>query len=146
MCLYEENITVRIGSATGALTMISNIVGHVDGPAFHSARNELNRLQRANSSHWFQISMQANTVEQTFVNNYLSILTALTKNWTKEQAHIVWMTTKNKNNYSLASKQLGISVSSLTEKLKVARFEEYLDAWSYLEQHFNISENISLLE
>ena len=89
-CWKERHIKVRISAVVGELSSVSSDRNKADGPAFHKAIQEIEDMRAEKSDHWFQVSMLTNTIAQPLIDGLLSLLTALTKEWTEKQRELVW--------------------------------------------------------
>ena len=135
MGLYEEDVRVRICAAVGELSVVSAERNKADGPAFYCALNRIEELRKADSDHWFQVSMLIDSMAQPLVDGLLQILTALTKDWTQKQATVVWTMIRCENKQSLVSKKLGIKPPVVSRHLKAAQYDAYQAAWTGLERY-----------
>jgi len=127
-----EKTTIRISVALGHLTVTSEDRNKTDGPAFHTAFANLEKLKKRESTHWLQVSFDIGSLAQSLVDSHLALMTALTEGWTDKQREIVWAMEKYGSMQKVVGKQLGISPSVVNKQLKAANYEAYRQAWEGL--------------
>lgn len=132
----EQQIRVRLSAVMDDLSIVSSNRNDADGKAFHIAVQKIDELRQNKSDHWFQVSMVTNTIAQPLVDGLLSLITALTKEWTEKQANVVWAMMECSNQQNLVSKKLDVAPSVVNKQLKAAQYEAFHEAWSNLEQFF----------
>lgn len=149
-CVYiEKRVRLRISIATGQLTTMSTISDECDGPAFHTASKELNELKklykpletrkRTNdrmSLPWFQIRIKTGEPSELLINSLLSMLSLLTQTWTEKQTETVW-TAQELMQQKLVAKKMNVSVPTVSNQLRAARYSEYVQAIESIKQFFS---------
>jgi len=127
-----EKTKVRISVVLGPLTVTSDDRNVTDGPAFHTAFANLEKLKMCKSTHWLQVSFDIGSLAQSLVDSHFALMTALTEGWTDRQREIVWATEKHGGRQKVVGKLLGIPVSVVSKQLKAANYEAYRRAWEGL--------------
>jgi len=131
--IYRVDKTkVRISIAMGQLSVTSSDRNVTDGPAFHTALDNIEMLKANKSSHWFQVTFDVGTIGKALVESQMGLLSALTEGWTDKQREVVWAMEAYDNQPKLVSKHLGISVSVVQKQLRAASFDVYQQAWKAL--------------
>lgn len=137
----ERGLTVRISAVMDELSVVSADRNKADGPAFHKASYEIEEMKKIGSDHWFQICIQTKTIAQPLVASLMSLLAAITKEWTEKQRDIVWAMSDYSDDVSLVGKRLQIAKSVVKKQLKSAYFDAYRKAWADLEQYLIAAED-----
>ena len=126
-------IRVRVSAVIGELTVVSGDRNKSDGPAFHRAVAEIDRLRERKSDHWLQVSVVTGTDAQPLVDGLLTLLSALTERWTDKQREIVWaMMQVDDGTQKAAAEQLAISPPAVHKQLQAANYSAYVEAWQAL--------------
>ena len=134
-------IKVRICAVVDELSTINTNRDKADGPAFHKAIQEIDRMRANKSDHWFQVSIITNTIVQPLIDSILRFLATLTEDWTEKQKEIVWAMSDYSNLQILVSRNMGVSTPTVSKQLKSANYEVYSKAWFGLEEYFVASED-----
>ena len=136
-----EKTAIRISVVLGQLTVTSDDRNVVDGPAFHTAFANLEKLKMRESSHWLQVSFDIGSLAKSLVDSHIALLTALTEGWTERQREVVWAMERYSGSQKLVGKQLNIPPSVVSKQLKAANYEAYRQAWEGLTDYLiNIDE------
>lgn len=130
-----EKTTVRISVVMGRLTSTGLNRDEADGPAFHKALEDLEKMKERKSDHWLQVSFDTNSLAQPIVESQLRLLTALTEGWTDRQREIAWEMESRSMQQKLVGKALGISSSVVHKQLRAANYDAYHLAWHSLEDY-----------
>jgi len=147
-----EKTKVYISVAMGQLTITSEDHNDADGPAFHTAFANLEKLKARKSDHWLQVSFEINQLAQSLIDSHFGLLTALTEGWTERQHEIVWAMEQYGKMQKVVSKQLGIAQSVVSKQLKAANYDAYVNAWEGLTEflvnidEYTTSEDKTLVE
>ena len=134
-------IKVRICAVVDELSTINTNRDKSDGPAFHKAIQEIDRMRASKSDHWFQVSIITNTIAQPLIDSILLFLATLTEGWTEKQRETVWAMSDYSNLQVLVSRKIGVSTPTVSKQLKSANYDAYSKAWSGLEEYFVASED-----
>ena len=128
--LYRVDKTmVHISVALGQLSVTGSDRNITDGPAFHTALDNLEKMKKNGSQHWLQISFTIGPLAQALFDSQIALLSALTESWTDKQREIVWATEMYGGYKKLVSKNLGVQASVVSKQLKAARYDTYRQAW-----------------
>lgn len=141
--LYNEGVKVRISAVMDDLTVISSNRNRADGQAFYTALDEIEKLRKKRSTHWFQVSFQTGTIAQPLVNSLMELLESLTLEWTDRQTEIAWNMIECSSQQSLVAQKLGVSSSVIHKQLKAAHYETFIRAWDNLEQYLICNEEVT---
>jgi len=138
-----EKTMVRISVVLGQLTVTGSDRNDVDGPAFHTALDELARMKETKSKHWLQVSFIVGALAQPLVDSQLGLLVALTRGWTDKQQETVWATEAYDGYRKDVARKLGVPPSVVSKQLKAAHYDIYRGAWEGLTNYLiNIDEYI----
>ncbi|MCL1842514.1 MAG: SatD family protein [Defluviitaleaceae bacterium] len=142
--VYSVNKTiVRISVALGTLTVTSEDRNIADGPAFHTAFENLEELKKLGSKHWFQVHFEIGKLAQSLVTGQLALLAALTEGWTDRQREVVWEMENQNGSKKDVIKTLGLTSAVLDKHLKAANYKAYSLAWKGLKDFLiNMDEHI----
>ena len=141
--LYNEGVKVRISAVLDELTVISSNRNRADGQAFYTALNEIEKLRKKKSAHWFQVSFQTGTIAQPIVNSLMELLESLTFEWTDRQTEIVWNMIECSSQQSLVAQKLGVATSVIHKQLKAAHYDAFIHTWSNLEQYLICNDELT---
>lgn len=130
-----EKTIVRISVVLGELTVIGNNRNITDGPAFHRAQDELERMKKSKSEHWLQVSFDIGPLGQALVDSQLALLTALTEGWTDKQRELVWAMEAHDHYQKAVANKLNMTTANVSKQLKAAGYEAYRKAWDGLEDY-----------
>jgi len=155
---YRVNQTkVRIAVSVGELFIVSPDRNESNGPAFHRAAEELERLknprilQRRHAAeelrrlknplilqrrHWLQVSFTSTSTAQPIIQSLFGLLSALTQRWTARQRQIVWAMQDSSNDIRRVSDTFSIPASVVRKQLAAANYTAYQAAWVGLQKHF----------
>lgn len=126
-----QKTKVRISAVTDALTVVSSDRNMADGPAFHIAVEQIDKLKKEKSDHWLQVSFVTNTIAQGLVESLVDLLTALTKGWTDRQREIAWAM-DDYGQQAIVSKELRITPGVVSKQVRAANYGAYSLAWKNL--------------
>lgn len=135
--VYEKTgQKLRICAAIDELSVVSADRNKADGPAFHVAVKELEKLKAKKSDHWLQVVLKTkDDPAQPLINAALELLSALTSDWTDKQRALVWKLADYSGQQKRLSKALEISPSAVNKQLKAAHLQAYDAAWSAIEAY-----------
>lgn len=137
--VYEKaGQRLRICAAIDELSVVSSDRNKADGPAFHVAVEELERLKAKKSTHWLQVAMKTkDDPAQPLIDTTLELLSALTAGWTDRQRGLVWKMADYGGLQKQLSEAEGLSPSVVSRQLKAANYQLYTSAWQALEQYLS---------
>lgn len=128
---------LRICAAINELSVVSSDCNKADGPAFHVAVEELEKLKAKKSEHWLQVILKIkDETAQSLIDVSLELLSALTAGWTDRQRELVWALEEHSSQL-LVSKLEGISPAAVSKQLKAANYSTYSSTWRVLEQYLS---------
>jgi len=136
-----EGTALCISVALGQLTVTSHNRNEIDGPAFHAAFDNLEKLKKHKSNHWLQIVFATGQPVQPLVGSNVALLAAITEGWTDKQREIVWAMERYGQRQNIVGKMLGIKPSVISKQLKAANHEVYRRAWDGLTAFLAASDN-----
>lgn len=137
--VYEKTgQKLRVCAAIGELSVVSSDRNKADGPAFHVAVEELEKLKAKKSTHWLQVALKTkDDMAQPLIDTTLELLSCLTAEWTDKQRELVWKLPDYDNRQKLLGSAEGISSSLVSKQLKAASAQTYYSAWQTLEQYLS---------
>ena len=141
MCWEKGRIKLRICAVVGELSEINLKRDKSDGPAFHKAVQEIDKMKADKSEHWFQVSIITNTIAQPLINSILVLLSTLTEGWTEKQTETVWAMSDHSNKQKLVSQKMNVSLSTVSKHLKSANYAAYNKAWSGIKEYLEAAED-----
>ncbi len=130
-----DKTKVRISVVLGQLTITGSDRNETDGPAFHKANDDIAKLKKSKSDHWFQVSFDVGSLGQPLADSVLSLLTALTEGWTEKQREIVWAMEAHEGYQKIVAKLLNLTPSVISKQLKAAHYDVYRQAWDSLTEY-----------
>jgi tetratricopeptide (TPR) repeat protein len=131
--LYRVDKTkVRISVAMGTLTVTSYDRNVVDGPALHTAYENLEALKERNGDHWLQVAFFIGDLTKSLINSQNALLMALTEGWTERQHEVVWAMEEYESKQNRVSKALGIPASAVKKHVQATNYDVYRQAWNGL--------------
>ena len=130
-----EKTTVRISVVLGQLTVAGRDRNETDGPAFHTALDELEKMKAKKNSGWLQVSFTVEPPVQPLVDSQLALLAALTEGWTDRQRKIVWATEAHDDYQKIVAQVMEIPPSVVNKQLKAAHYDVYRGAWKALTEY-----------
>ncbi|MCL2421751.1 MAG: SatD family protein [Defluviitaleaceae bacterium] len=135
---------VRISVALGQLTVTDGDRNKTDGPAFHTAFDNLEKLKERQSEHWLQVSFDIGPLAQPLVDSNLALLTALTEGWTDKQREVAWAVEAHGGRHAVASRFLDIPSSVVNKQINAANYNAYKQAWDGLTDYLvNMDEYVT---
>ena len=144
---YKMKATkVRIAVSVGNLSIVSDDRNESNGPAFHKAVEEIEKMKAIKSNHWLQVSFFSNSDTQPIIESLFMLLSGITQRWTERQREIVWEVQDYFDDASFASKKLNIPAAVLRKQLSAANYDAYKAAWDGLKVHFTEAEDVAVLE
>lgn len=141
LCWEKGRIKLRICAVVGELSEINLKRDKSDGPAFHKAVQEIDKMKADKSEHWFQVSIITNTIAQPLINSILVLLSTLTEGWTEKQTETVWAMSDHSNKQKLVSQKMNVSLSTVSKHLKSANYAAYNKAWSGIKEYLEAAED-----
>lgn len=137
--VYEKaGQRLRVCAAIDELSVVSSDRNKADGPAFHVAVEELEKLKAKKSTHWLQVAMKTkDDPAQPLIDTTLELLAALTAGWTDKQRELVWKMSAYGGLQKQLSEAEGFSPSVVSRQLKAANYPAYSSAWQALEQYLS---------
>jgi hypothetical protein len=146
---YSANKTaVRICVVLGELTVTSHDRNETDGPAFHKALDILEEIKKKRSKHWLQVSFDVGVYGKPLIDSNLTLLSALTEQWTDKQREIAWAIEEHNNSQKAVAELFGVASSVVNRQLKAAKYDVYRQAWNSLAEHlvmideFTVTQNV----
>lgn len=141
LCWEKGRIKLRICAVVGELSEIDSDRDKSDGPAFHKAVQEIERMRANKSDHWFQVSIITNTIAQPLIDSLLVLLGALTEGWTEKQTGTVWAMSDHSNQQKLVGQKMNVSLPTVSRHLKSANYAAYNKAWSGIADYLEAIED-----
>ena len=135
----EEKTAVRVSVVFGELTVIGDDRNITDGPAFHKAFDDLERMKGRRSTHWLQASFDVGDRVRPLVDSNMALLSALTGGWTERQRETVWAMEEHNCQQKAVSEEMGIPPSVVSKQLKAASFDAYRKAWDGLAEYLAVT-------
>jgi len=129
---HVDKTVVRISVAMGQLSVTSDDRNVADGPAFHMAFDNLDKMKARKSTHWLQVSFEIGDLVRSLVDGHIALLTALTEGWTDRQHEVVWAMERHGERKQVVGKAMGITASVIDKQLKAANYHAYRKAWKGL--------------
>ena len=130
---------LRISIALGELYTFgkgSNTVHSIDGPAFHTASDNILKQKKSNSNHWLQLTVATGNCAQPLVDTVITMLSVISEGWTDRQRQIVFQYELLNQDMKDLSVTNGISLNAVRKHLKAANYEAYRSGWNSLETYF----------
>ena len=137
--VYEKaGQRLRICAAIDELSVVSSDRNKADGPAFHVAVEELEKLKGKKSTHWLQVALKTkDDMAQPLIDTTLELLSCLTAEWTDKQRELVWSLPDYSGQQNLLSKAKDTKTSVVNKQLKAANYQAYSAAWEALESYLS---------
>lgn len=137
--VYEKaGQKLRVCAAIDELSVVSSDRNKADGPAFHVAVEELERLKGKKSTHWLQVALKTkDDMAQPLIDTTLELLSCLTEEWTDKQRELVWSLPDYSGQQKLLSKAKDTKTSIVNKQLKAANYQAYSAAWEALESYLS---------
>lgn len=134
-------IHIRFGIGIGKIeTEINQIPFGADGPAYHHARNMINKIkntEKKNKSSNSNIMLESDGDHmnlEILLNTILSLCTTITQRWTPRQREAVFDCILNGDNQREAATRLNINQSAVYKLLSKADYYSYRNAMDTVSQ------------
>lgn len=135
--LENSHVCIRFCAVSGQLSCVSTDVDEADGPAFHAAMKELDRMKKSGSDDWFQISLQIKTEAQPLLDSTMALMGVLANGWTDKQRNLIREMLDNTGTQNDLSKKLKVAPSVISKQLRASRYDAFKNALESLEYYLN---------
>ncbi len=137
--MYPVKFVFGIGIGTMDTNFNKSISIGSDGPAYHYAREMVERAKKKKPS----ICFKSNSIEDELIISILQFIESTEKNWTNRQKEVIELY-KKFNSQSIVAKKLNIKQPSVNNILKKSLYYEIEHAKkeleNFLESKFNVME------